>query len=76
MSQTTRHNSSIVSLVRRRWVSLTLIVIAVVFMLQNRDPASVSLLWFSIDTQLWLVFAAVFASGVVAGGLSDRRRRK
>ncbi len=61
---------------RRRWLAIVLIVVAVIFILQNRSQASVQLFTVNIAMALWLILAIVFAVGVLAGYLLSRRRHR
>ena len=61
---------------RRRWLAIVLMIVAVIFILQNRSQASVSLFTLNIVMALWLILAIVFAVGVLAGFLLSRRRHR
>jgi uncharacterized integral membrane protein len=55
-----------------RWVYLTLIVLlaaaTLIFIIQNRDLATMSFLGFSIRAPLAILIAAVYVVGAVTGG--------
>jgi uncharacterized integral membrane protein len=60
----------------RRVVALIVLAISVIFMLQNRDSASVQLLFVEVTGPLWLTLLVSFVlGGVVTWLLMDRRRR-
>ena len=52
-----------------------LIVLAAIFIGQNRDRQQVHLLWLTVESPMWLLLAALFVIGVVTGLLLRRRRR-
>lgn len=63
----------------RMWIGLALLVIAVVFVAQNRDPAEIQVLMFFLTAPLWSTLAAAVLIGLAVGVLlrpSERRRRK
>ncbi|GHC71771.1 hypothetical protein GCM10007079_04480 [Nocardiopsis terrae] len=63
----------------RVWVALVLVVITIVFMVQNRDSTEIQVLFFSLVAPLWATLAVAVGVGVLIGLLlrpSERRRRK
>ncbi|MEV5647954.1 hypothetical protein AB0L57_06845 [Nocardia sp. NPDC052254] len=59
-----------------QWVALILIVLAVIFVAENRDRVSITLLMIDITSPLWLVLLVLFVVGWIAGVLTVRRRNK
>ena len=59
----------------RHWLAIVLIVLAVVFVAQNRVHHEVHLLWVSVEAATWVVLTVIFLVGVVTGWLLGRRRR-
>ncbi|WP_167043068.1 LapA family protein [Salinibacterium sp. ZJ454] len=59
-----------------QWVSIALLILAVIFIAQNLGEASVGLLWMSVRAPLWLVLGIIALIGFVAGWLMGRRRRR
>ncbi|MFN8072871.1 MAG: DUF1049 domain-containing protein [Mycobacterium sp.] len=57
------------------WAPIVLIVLAAIFIGQNRDRQQVHLLWLTVESPMWLLLAALFVIGVVTGLLLRRRRR-
>jgi uncharacterized integral membrane protein len=57
-----------------RWVSLVLVIVAVVFIFQNTATTSIQLFWVSVETPLWFTLLVVFVVGWLAGFLTGRRR--
>ncbi|MEU5842903.1 LapA family protein [Rhodococcus sp. NPDC047139] len=51
-----------------------LVLISVLFILQNRESASIHLFWMSVQAPLWLVLVVIFIIGWVAGILFQRGR--
>lgn len=61
--------------VLRHWVPIVLVVLAAIFIMQNRARVPVEILWFSVTSPMWLLLIVIFAVGIVAGLLLSRRRR-
>ena len=59
----------------RYWLAITLVVLAAVFIAQNRDRQRVHILWITVESPMWLLLAAMLVVGVVVGLLLHRRRR-
>lgn len=59
-----------------QWIALGLTVIAIVFIVQNRNSVSVDLFWVSVRSPLWFILVIVFALGWVVGVLTARGRNK
>ncbi len=59
-----------------QWVALILIVLAVIFVAENRNRVSITLLMIDITAPMWLVLLVLFAVGWIAGVLTVRRRNK
>ncbi|MCU0265657.1 MAG: LapA family protein [Actinomycetia bacterium] len=55
-------------------LALVLIAVAVLFIVQNRETATVNLLWFDFDMRLWVALLLVFLGGMASGALLWRRR--
>lgn len=60
----------------RAWAGLALAAVAVVFILQNRDPVSVRLFTIQISSPQWLTLSVVFVLGGASAWLVARRRRR
>ncbi|MCX2930898.1 DUF1049 domain-containing protein [Mycobacterium sp. CVI_P3] len=58
----------------RYWLAITLVVLAAVFIAQNRDRQSVHVLWITVESPMWLLLTAMLVVGVVVGLLVRRRR--
>jgi len=59
----------------RNWAALILVVLAAVFIGQNRDRQAVRLLWITVESPMWLLLSAMMVVGIVVGLLLHRRRR-
>jgi uncharacterized integral membrane protein len=67
-----------VDLVRRYWLPVVLIVVGVLFVVQNTARTQFNFLWFEFDWPLWImlvVFAAIGAVIAWAVGLRRRARK-
>ncbi|WP_236077661.1 DUF1049 domain-containing protein [Rhodococcus sp. P1Y] len=51
-----------------------LVILAVVFIAENRYRTTIELFWLKITSPLWLILLVLFAVGFAAGRLSARRR--
>jgi uncharacterized integral membrane protein len=58
----------------RYWVAIALVVLAAIFIGQNRDRQRVHLLWLTVESPMWLLLAAMLMIGVIVGLLLQRRR--
>ncbi|MDD7941634.1 LapA family protein [Actinomycetospora lutea] len=59
----------------RRVVALVLLAVAVVFVLENRDPTEIRLLIPVVLMPLWVALTITLVLGLAAGWLVARRRR-
>ncbi len=75
-TKSTRSSSSGGSRVSpRMWGTLVLAALAVIFIVENRDPASIRLIIPVVVMPLWAALAGLFVIGVLVGyGLARRRR--
>jgi lipopolysaccharide assembly protein A len=76
MSTPSEEHNAFARFVQERWLSLVLIVIAVLFIVQNRQSVSIVLFWADLSAPLWLVMALIFLVGLVAGGARTKRRQR
>jgi lipopolysaccharide assembly protein A len=59
----------------RHWVVTILVVLAAIFVSQNRDRHPIHLLWVTVRSLTWIVLAVIFVVGLVIGLLLRSRRR-
>jgi len=59
----------------RYWVAITLVVLAGVFIAQNRARQRVHILWITVEYPMWLLLTAMLVVGIVVGLLLHRRRK-
>ncbi|QPZ37699.1 hypothetical protein [Paramicrobacterium chengjingii] len=61
------------------WIALVLVVLVIVFMVQNSHDANLTFLWVTVRWPLWLAIGIVlvlsFAAGFLFRGRRDKRRR-
>ena len=78
MSSTTppAEENAVVTFVRARWLSLLLLVLAVVFIAVNRDDVTISLVVARVHSPLWVVLASVFVAGLLVGVVRTRRKAR
>lgn len=58
----------------RYWLALALAVLALIFVVQNREDAHVNFLFIDVTSPLWLALIISLAVGLVIGLLLRRRR--
>ncbi|WP_051266988.1 LapA family protein [Nakamurella lactea] len=68
--------NGIVGLLKRRWLTILLVVIAGFFIAQNRNRVSVNLFWIELTSPLWVILLVLFIVGLAAGMITFRRRSK
>ncbi|KDF01681.1 hypothetical protein Y900_022805 [Mycolicibacterium aromaticivorans JS19b1 = JCM 16368] len=59
----------------RYWLAIILVVLAAVFITQNRDRQRVHVLWITVESPMWLLLTAMAVVGLLVGLLLHRRRR-
>jgi uncharacterized integral membrane protein len=72
----TRSSSSSDLFTPRRIVAIGLAALGLIFVLQNRDDASLQLLGFQVTGPQWLASLALLATGVAIGVLLATRRQR
>lgn len=75
-TEPTRTENPVVVFLKQRWLTVLLVVLAAVFVLQNRDETTIHLFWTTINSPLWLFLALMFLGGLVAGAFYRRRKKK
>jgi uncharacterized integral membrane protein len=60
----------------RYWVAIVLVVLAAIFVVQNRDRHPVHILWVTVEVSTWLILTIIFVAGLLTGQLLRRRRRR
>lgn len=60
----------------RQWAGLVVTVLAVVFVLMNRDEIPINLFGVQVTGPAWIVLLLVFLVGWLVGVLTNRRGRK
>ena len=70
-----KRRGALVRFVLRYWLALVLVVLAAVFVAQNRAQTPVTLFWIRVTSPLWLLLTVIAVVGLVIGLLLGRRRR-
>ncbi|MGH1561128.1 lipopolysaccharide assembly protein LapA domain-containing protein [Mumia sp. DW29H23] len=65
-----------VAFLKQRWLPLVLLVVAIVFVVQNRDGTTISFLFLEWSSPLWFTLALVLLVGVAIGWALKGRRGK
>lgn len=76
MTEPAQTENAVVTFVKQRWLSIVLVMLAVVFILQNRGETTIHVLWMTVNSPLWLFLALMFLGGIVAGAFYRRRKKK
>ncbi|SNS55476.1 hypothetical protein [Rhodococcoides kyotonense] len=63
-----------VGFLKTHWISIFLVILAAVFIAENRYTTTIELFWLHISSPLWLILLVLFAVGFAAGRLSGRRK--
>lgn len=66
-------STKILGVLKTHWLPILLVVLAAVFIAENRYSTTIELFWLKVTAPLWLILLAVFVVGFVAGRLSGRR---
>jgi putative membrane protein len=69
----TRGSNAVVTFLQRRWLSVLLVVLAVVFVAQNRHEVRINLFATTVTTPLWVALTAMLVIGLAAGTFRIRR---
>lgn len=64
----------ILSFLKTHWVPILLVILAAVFIAENRYSTTIELFWLRITSPLWMILLVLFAVGFAAGRLSGRRK--
>ncbi|MCD2105921.1 LapA family protein [Rhodococcus erythropolis] len=75
MSSETRNTTARSVLTSRNTLALLLVVLAVIFILQNRAATTIQLFWVSVQSPLWLILVVILVLGWIAGLLTNRRAK-
>ncbi|WP_327147263.1 LapA family protein [Nocardia sp. NBC_01329] len=59
-----------------QWLALALTVVAVIFIVENRDHVEIRFLPVTVSSPMWLILLIMFLIGLVAGLLLGRRSRR
>ncbi|WP_328393106.1 LapA family protein [Nocardia sp. NBC_00416] len=59
-----------------QWLALALTIVAVVFIIQNRDRVNIHFLLITVGSPMWLILLIMFVAGLLAGWLTGRRARR
>lgn len=75
MSSETRSTSARSLLTSRNLLASLLVVVVLIFILQNRAATTIQLFWVSVQSPLWLTLVVILFLGWIAGLLTTRRTK-
>ncbi len=61
-------------LAMRYWMALILVILAALFVAQNRDRVRVHVLWVTLESPMWSILVIIFVVGLLIGLLLRWRR--
>ncbi|WP_084521858.1 DUF1049 domain-containing protein [Nocardia uniformis] len=76
MDETAKNPSVLSRLSLNQWLAVALTVLAVLFILANRDRVDIEFLLITIRSPMWLILLVMFAIGWLTGVLTTRKRAK
>ncbi|MFI6480316.1 DUF1049 domain-containing protein [Nonomuraea sp. NPDC050663] len=59
----------------RVWIALALLVLIIVFIVQNRQDSVVHLVFITFTAPMWITLAITLVVGILIGVLAARRRK-
>ena len=66
--------SSFAAFLKRRWLAILIVIVAVVVIAANRDEVEFSLVFTHFAMPLWVILAITFVLGIVVGWIAKTRR--
>lgn len=76
MPEPTASTNKLGEFVKQRWLTILIVVLVAIFVVQNTGDSRVHLFWMTLTMPTWLLLAALFLLGVIAGTFRARRRRR
>lgn len=71
---TAKPASRVRTFLAERWLSILLVVVVLLFVVQNRNPVDITIFAVTISSPLWLTLTITFVLGLAAGIIRTRRR--
>lgn len=71
-----RNRNPVWTFVLDRWLAIVLVILAAVFIAENRAQVSVLFFFFHLTSPLWFILLVLFFVGLVVGLVSRRRHRR
>ena len=73
MNTQLQQRSLLSSLTLGNWIAIVLALVAIAFIVQNRDPVSIDVFFLSARLPLWICLGLVFLAGWLSGRFSRGR---
>lgn len=70
-----RQENAFVRFIKEKWLALVLVILVIIFIAQNTATVSISLLWWTLSSPLWVTLAGVLLVGLIIGYIISRRRQ-
>jgi lipopolysaccharide assembly protein A len=74
-SSATRSRKAIGRVLAAHWLALVLVVVAAVFIGQNRQQVTINLFTAEFNSPMWLILLITILVGLIIGALATRQRR-
>lgn len=65
----------VLAFLKRYWVAIGLVIIAIAFIVTNTNSADLTLGWVTVSSPLWLTLTVTVLVGFVVGWFVGRRQR-
>lgn len=73
-STTPNAGRDVVAFLKRYWLAIVLVIVAVVFIVTNTNKADLTIGWATISSPLWLTLTVTVLVGFVVGWFVGRRQ--
>lgn len=70
-----RQENAFVRFLKEKWLAIVLVILVIIFIAQNTATVSISLLWWTLSSPLWVTLAGVLLVGLIIGYIISRRRQ-
>lgn len=68
--------SGLRAITARQWLAILLVILSLIFIIQNRKEVKVHLFGFTVEAPLWAILLVTAAVGVLIGALLGRRPKR
>lgn len=76
MDKESSSSNRVLDFLKQRWLSIVLLIIALVFIFQNQQEVNVHFLGFTLAWPMWLTLIVILLVGFLIGFLRTRKSKK